>query len=196
MLVPGKGLFGLGASAKDAAIAADIAENTIEVITDAEAAGGYQPISEADMFDVEYWSLEQAKLGKAAEKPLARQAAVVTGGGSGIGAATAKALARAGAEIAVLDRDRAAASFVARDCGRTAIALECDVTKLDSVKSAFDQVAKAFGGVDIYVSNAARRLYKDFFETTNDDAVMQGTEFHECLLPVTPASSTNAAPVG
>src|SRR5207237_514269 len=82
VLVPGKGLFGLGASAKDAAIAADIAENTIEVITDSEAIGRYQPISEADMFDVEYWSLEQAKLGKAAAKPLARQVAVITGGGS------------------------------------------------------------------------------------------------------------------
>jgi hypothetical protein len=75
VLVPGKGLFGLGASAKDAAIAADIAENTIEVITDAEAIGTYRCISEADMFEVEYWSLEQAKLGKAAEKPLARQVA-------------------------------------------------------------------------------------------------------------------------
>ena len=154
ILVPGVGLFGLGASAKDAAIAADIAENTIEVITDAEAIGRYQPISEADMFDVEYWSLEQAKLGKAAEKPLARQVAVITGGGSGIGAATAKALARAGAEIAVLDRDRAAAQAVARDCGKTAVSIACDVTQHESVKAAFDQIAMAFGGVDIVVSNA------------------------------------------
>jgi rhamnulose-1-phosphate aldolase/alcohol dehydrogenase len=154
ILVPGIGLFGLGASAKDGAIAADIAENTVEVITDAEAVGRYQPISEADMFDVEYWSLEQAKLGKAAEKPLARQVAVITGGGSGIGAATAKAMARAGAEVAVLDRDHAAASAVARDCGKTAIAIACDVTKQESVKAAFDQVATTFGGVDIVVSNA------------------------------------------
>ncbi len=154
VLVPGKGLFGLGATAKDAAIAADIAENTIEVITDAEAIGTYQPIPEADMFDVEYWSLEQAKLGKAAEKPLARQVAVVTGGGSGIGAATARALARAGAEVAVFDRNRAAAAFVARDCGASAIAVDCDVTKPESVRLAFDIVVKAFGGVDIVVSNA------------------------------------------
>ena len=154
VLVPGKGLFGLGATAKDAAIAADIAENTIEVITDAEATGRYQPISGADMFDVEYWSLEQAKLGKAAEKPLARQVAVITGGGSGIGAATARAFARAGAEIAVLDRDRAAAIAVARDCGKSAIAIACDVTRPAEVKSAFDEAAKRFGGVDIVVSNA------------------------------------------
>ncbi|HEY3776637.1 MAG TPA: bifunctional aldolase/short-chain dehydrogenase [Rhizomicrobium sp.] len=154
VLVPGIGLFGLGANAKDAAIAADIAENTIAVITDAEAVGRYRPIPEADMFDVEYWSLEQAKLGKAAERPLARQIAVVTGGGSGIGAATARALARTGAEIAVLDRDHAAANAVARDCGKSALALRCDVTDPDKVRSAFDTVAGHFGGVDIVVSNA------------------------------------------
>ncbi len=152
ILVPGVGLFGLGASAKDAAIASDIAENTVEVITDAEAIGAYKPISEADMFDVEYWSLEQAKLGKGAEKALARQVAVVTGGGSGIGAATAKALARAGAEVAVLDRDLAAAQAVAKSI--KGLALACDVTNVDDVRAAFDAVAKKFGGVDIVVSNA------------------------------------------
>ena len=70
ILVPGIGLFGLGASAKDAGIAADIAENTVEVIGCAESISRYQPIPEEDQFDVEYWSLEQAKLGKAAEKVL------------------------------------------------------------------------------------------------------------------------------
>ncbi|HWE05549.1 MAG TPA: bifunctional aldolase/short-chain dehydrogenase, partial [Rhizomicrobium sp.] len=177
VLVPGKGLFGLGASAKDAAIAADIAENTIEVIADAEATGAYRPISEADMFDVEYWSLEQAKLGKAAEKPLARQVAVVTGGGSGIGAATASALARAGAEVAVLDRDRASASFVARDCGKTAIAVVCDVTSPESVKSAFDEVAKTFGGIDIAVSNAGA-AWQGTIGTVDDAALRESFELN------------------
>jgi rhamnulose-1-phosphate aldolase/alcohol dehydrogenase len=154
ILVPGKGMFGLGASAKDAAIAADIAENTVEVIADAEAIGRYQPIPEADQFDVEYWSLEQAKLGKSAEKVLARQVCVVTGGGSGIGAAVAKAMAAEGAEVAVLDRDRAAAIYVAKDIGKSALAIACDVTDPEQVRKAFDEVAKAFGGVDIVVSNA------------------------------------------
>src|SRR5581483_6381679 len=154
VLVPGLGLFGLGASYKDAAIAADIAENTIAVITDAEAIGRFQPIDDADMFDVEYWSLEQAKLGKAAEKPLARQVAVVTGGGSGIGAATAKAMAAAGAEVAVLDRDVTAALAVVKAIGGAALAVECDVTDAAAVTTAFDSVAEAFGGIDIVVSNA------------------------------------------
>jgi rhamnose utilization protein RhaD (predicted bifunctional aldolase and dehydrogenase)/NAD(P)-dependent dehydrogenase (short-subunit alcohol dehydrogenase family) len=154
ILVPGLGLFGLGASAKDAAIAADIAENTVEIITDAEQMSSYRPISEADQFDVEYWSLEQAKLGKAAEKRLARQVAVITGGGSGIGAATAKTMAREGAEVAVLDRDKDAALRVAKQIGGHALGLACDVTDAEDVGRAFDAVTEKFGGVDIVVSNA------------------------------------------
>jgi rhamnose utilization protein RhaD (predicted bifunctional aldolase and dehydrogenase)/NAD(P)-dependent dehydrogenase (short-subunit alcohol dehydrogenase family) len=154
VLVPGVGLFGVGASAKDAAIASDIAENTVESITDAEAIGTYRPIPEPDMFDCEYWSLEQAKLGKGAEKPLARQVVVVTGGGSGIGAACAKAFAKEGAEVAVLDLNPDAARAAAKACGGSALGLACDVTDPASVRSAFDAVAARFGGVDIVVSNA------------------------------------------
>jgi rhamnulose-1-phosphate aldolase/alcohol dehydrogenase len=154
VLVPGLGLFGLGASAKDANIAADIAENTIEVITNAERMSRYESIGEADMFDVEYWSLEQAKLGKGGEKPLARQVAVVTGGGSGIGAATAKAMAKQGAEIALLERDEEAADRVAAEIGGHADGIACDVTVEKSVRAAFDQIVEKFGGVDIVVSNA------------------------------------------
>lgn len=154
ILVPGIGLFGFGASAKDAAIAADIAENTVEVVTAAESMSRYQPIPEADQFDVEYWSLEQAKLGKAAEKQLARQVAVITGGGSGIGLATAKAMARQGAEVAVLDLDGEAAARAAKAVGGAAIGVACDVTKPADVQRAFDAVVQKFGGVDIVVSNA------------------------------------------
>jgi rhamnose utilization protein RhaD (predicted bifunctional aldolase and dehydrogenase)/NAD(P)-dependent dehydrogenase (short-subunit alcohol dehydrogenase family) len=154
ILVPGVGLFGVGASAKDAAIAADIAENTVAVIGDAEAIGEYKPISEFDMFEVEYWSLEQAKLGKSNEKSLARQVAVVTGGASGIGAATARAMAAQGAEVAILDRDLEAARAVAKKIGGKALAVECDVTAPPKVRAAFDRVVAAFGGVDIVVSNA------------------------------------------
>jgi rhamnulose-1-phosphate aldolase/alcohol dehydrogenase len=154
ILVPGVGMFGVGGSAKDAAIAADIAENAIAVITDAEAMGEYRSISDYDMFEVEYWSLEQAKLGKSNEKSLARQVAVITGGGSGIGAATAKAMAKEGAEVAILDRDLEAAKAAAKKVGGKALAVECDVTNPQSVRAAFDAVVSAFGGVDIVVSNA------------------------------------------
>jgi NAD(P)-dependent dehydrogenase (short-subunit alcohol dehydrogenase family) len=153
-LVPGLGLFGLGRSQRDAKIAADIAEATIDTITDAEAIGRFESVSEADMFDMEYWSLEQAKLGSVTEKPLTGQIAVITGAGGMIGAATAGAFAKAGAEVALLDLDEAAAQATAKAIGDSALGLRCDVTDPASVRAAFDMVVETFGGVDIAVSNA------------------------------------------
>ena len=152
ILVPGMGLFGLGANAKAAAVAADLAENNVDVINNAEAMSTYAVIPERDIFDLEYWSLEQAKLGKGAEKPLARKVVVVTGAGSGIGAATAKAFAAQGAEVCVLDLNGKAAAAVATDVG--GLAVQCDVTDPASVKTAFDWICETYGGVDITVSNA------------------------------------------
>jgi rhamnose utilization protein RhaD (predicted bifunctional aldolase and dehydrogenase)/NAD(P)-dependent dehydrogenase (short-subunit alcohol dehydrogenase family) len=153
-LVPGLGLFGLGRSKKDARIAADLAQCAIEVIADAEAIGRFESISEAEMFEMEYWSLEQAKLSAGAEKPLAGQIAVITGAGGTIGAATAKAFAAAGAEVALLDLDEGAARERAKNLGGGALAVKCDVTDAASVSAAFERVVEAFGGVDIVVSNA------------------------------------------
>ncbi len=154
ILVPGLGLFGLGSSAKDARIAADIALSTIETVTGAEAIGRFESVAEAELFDIEYWSLEQAKLGQAIEKPLAAQVAVVTGGAGTIGFATARALSRAGAELALLDIDSEAAEAGAKKLGGLALGLACDVIDPASVRLAFDRIAARFGGVDIVVSNA------------------------------------------
>ncbi len=118
VLVPGLGLFGLGRTKRDAVIAADIAEAWIEGVSDAEAIGRFESISEADMFDCEYWPLEQAKLGARKELPLAGQIAAVTGAAGAIGAATAKAFAAAGAEVALLDVNFAAAREAARRSAR------------------------------------------------------------------------------
>jgi rhamnose utilization protein RhaD (predicted bifunctional aldolase and dehydrogenase)/NAD(P)-dependent dehydrogenase (short-subunit alcohol dehydrogenase family) len=154
VLVPGLGLFGLGRSKRDAEIAADLAEAWVEGVSDAEAIGRFESISEADMFDCEYWPLEQAKLGARKELPLAGQIAAVTGAGGAIGSATAKAFAAAGAEVALLDVNFAAASEQAKALGPSALPVVCDVTSAASVRAAFDAVASAFGGVDIVVSNA------------------------------------------
>jgi NAD(P)-dependent dehydrogenase (short-subunit alcohol dehydrogenase family)/ribulose-5-phosphate 4-epimerase/fuculose-1-phosphate aldolase len=152
VLVPGIGAFCAGATAKDAKIAGDLIENAAATIADAEALGPFESVSEADLFDVEYWSLEQAKLGKAAEKRLQRHVALVTGGASGIGLASASAFAAEGCEIVILDRDGASAQAAARKFG--GLGLACDVTQPGDVRAAFDAAVARFGGVDIVVSNA------------------------------------------
>ncbi len=154
IIIPGMGAFGLGKTAAEAAIIGDILEAWAETVIDAESIGRYEPIGEDDSFDMEYWSLEQAKLGKASLKRFAGQIVAITGAGSGLGAATAKAFADEGAEVAILDLDLKAALGVATSLGKNALAVACDVTKPDSVASAFAAVVERFGGLDIVVSNA------------------------------------------
>lgn len=152
--IPGLGLVGIGKSAAEAATVADIAEAWAQTLLAAEAIGRFAPVGEADTFAMEYWSLEQAKLGKAAEKPLARQVVLVTGAAGAIGAATARAFAAAGADVAVLDLEQEAAAVVAAACGKRALAAACDVTDPAAVQAAIAAVAAHFGGLDIVVSNA------------------------------------------
>jgi NAD(P)-dependent dehydrogenase (short-subunit alcohol dehydrogenase family) len=152
--IPALGLVGVGRSAQEAAVTADIAEAWARTLLAAEAVGRFQPIGEDDTFDMEYWSLEQAKLGKASEKPLSRHVVLVTGGGGAIGAATALCFARQGAEVAVIDRDADAATAAAAVCGPHALAVACDLTVAEEVRAAIDQVVACFGGLDVLVSNA------------------------------------------
>jgi rhamnose utilization protein RhaD (predicted bifunctional aldolase and dehydrogenase)/NAD(P)-dependent dehydrogenase (short-subunit alcohol dehydrogenase family) len=154
ILVPGLGLFGLGRSKREAAIAADLAEASLEVVRGAEAIGRFEPVGEAELFAIEYWSLEQAKLKEGGEKPLAGEIAVVTGGAGTIGFATAGALKAAGAEVALFDRNASAVEEAAKRLGGFSLGIACDVTDAAQVASAFARVAIHFGGLDILVSNA------------------------------------------
>jgi rhamnose utilization protein RhaD (predicted bifunctional aldolase and dehydrogenase)/NAD(P)-dependent dehydrogenase (short-subunit alcohol dehydrogenase family) len=150
--VPGIGIFAAGPTSKQAKIAADVAEATIDVIGKAEGMGGFEPLPEADLFDMEYWSLEQAKLTKNQEKPLTRQVAIVTGAASGLGLAVAEAMRAEGAEVALLDIAELPLREVSRRLGGLAVA--CDLTDPEAVDAAVAKVAETYGGVDILVSNA------------------------------------------
>ncbi|MBT6829761.1 MAG: bifunctional aldolase/short-chain dehydrogenase [Rhodospirillaceae bacterium] len=152
-LLPGLGLFAFGRSMAEAKIVADIAEAQIDVVLGAEAVGRYQPAAESDIFAIESWSLEQAKLAKI-RAPLAGQVAVITGGAGAIGAATARTFAEAGAAIAVLDLDGGKAEQIASEFAAAGLGLACDVTDESSVQHAYQRVTETFGGVDILVSNA------------------------------------------
>lgn len=156
--IPGLGLVGIGKGAAEASVAADIGEAWAATVLRAEALGRFEPIGEADLFDMEYWSLEQAKLGRAAEKRLARRVVVITGAAGAIGAAIARAFAAEGAEVALLDVEGDAVARVAKAIGGAALARACDVTDPSAVRSAFNAVAARFGGVDVVVSNAGSAI--------------------------------------
>jgi rhamnose utilization protein RhaD (predicted bifunctional aldolase and dehydrogenase)/NAD(P)-dependent dehydrogenase (short-subunit alcohol dehydrogenase family) len=176
-LVPGLGMFGHGRTLKDARIAADVGEMMIEAARDAEAVGRFQPLDRSDLFPLEYWSLEQAKLAGAKPKPLTGQVALVTGGAGAIGAATAKAFAREGAHVVVADLDAAKAAEVAKSAGNQSIGVGCDVTDPASVRAAFDAAVAAFGGVDIVVSNAGA-AWEGAIATLDDGVLRKSFELN------------------
>jgi rhamnose utilization protein RhaD (predicted bifunctional aldolase and dehydrogenase)/NAD(P)-dependent dehydrogenase (short-subunit alcohol dehydrogenase family) len=153
-LVRGLGLFGHGRSLKEAKIAADVGEMLVEAVTGAEAVGSFHPLPLSDLFELEYWSLEQAKLASNKPKPLSGQVALVTGGAGAIGAAVAKLFAAQGAHMVVVDLDGDKAAATAKAAGNGAIGIAADVTDPKAVRAAFDRAVEVFGGVDIVVSNA------------------------------------------
>ncbi|WP_187969067.1 bifunctional aldolase/short-chain dehydrogenase [Aquibium microcysteis] len=153
-LVPGLGMFGHGRTLKDARIASDVGEMWIEAVSGAEAIGDFRPLAKSDLFELEYWSLEQAKLAGNKPKPLTGQVALITGGAGAIGAATAGLFAANGAHVVVVDLDAAKAAETAKAAGNASIGVGADVTKPDDVRAAFDQAVAIYGGVDIVVSNA------------------------------------------
>ncbi|UJW29126.1 bifunctional aldolase/short-chain dehydrogenase [Saccharothrix sp. AJ9571] len=175
VLVPGVGMFSFGADAQTARVAGEFYVNAINVMRGAESVSAYAPIPESEKFRIEYWSLEEAKLRRRpAPKPLAGRVALVTGGGSGIGKATARRLAAEGACVVVADRAFDAAQEVAAELGRdTAIAVRADVTDENEVAAAFAEGALAFGGIDLVVNNAGLSISKPLLETTAADWDLQ-----------------------
>ncbi|HHE08017.1 MAG TPA: SDR family oxidoreductase, partial [Chlorobaculum parvum] len=159
VLVPGLGLFGLGLSAADAKLTADIAEHSALAMLDAESIGCFESISERDVFEIEYWDMEQAKVRKNRNGgEFAGKVVMVTGGAGAIGRATAKAFKQKGAELVIMDLDPTALNKAAEELGAGTLAIPCDVTDASVVHSAFDTICRTYGGVDIIVSNVGVAL--------------------------------------
>jgi rhamnulose-1-phosphate aldolase/alcohol dehydrogenase len=172
VLVPGIGMFSFGADKQTARVAGEFYVNAINVMRGAEAISSYAPIPESEKFRIEYWQLEEAKLRRRpAPRPLAGRIALVTGGGSGIGRATAQRLAAEGACVVVADRDAESAASAAAGLGPAdvAVPVAADVTSEEDVAAAFAAAALAFGGVDLVVSNAGLSISKPLTETTIAD---------------------------
>ena len=152
VLDPRLGLCAIGRSAKDAAVVAEIYSHTIDIIARATALGGYRALPAKDIFDVEYWDLEQAKL-KKGDKPaaFAGEVALVTGAASGIGKACVDSLLARGAAVVGLDLNPAITTLYQRP---DFLGIQCDVGAEDQIKAALQRTADAFGGLDMLVLNA------------------------------------------
>ena len=151
VLVQNVGMFSVGKDLSSARIAGDLTETNAKVISSVEETSAYKFIPEKDLFDVEYWSLEQAKI-KRKKKLLEGNVVVVTGGTGTIGFETYKMFKNYGAEVVLLDYDLKRLNELRSKINDFCI--HCDVTNKKSVKNAFKKICEKFGGFDILVSNA------------------------------------------
>lgn len=146
------GMSTVGRSASDAAIVRDIYDHTIDVILRAEALGGYRALSARDLFDMEYWDLEQAKLRKGGKPlPFTGEIALVTGAASGIGKACVDALLARGAAVIALDINPAVVSLHRKTAFK---GIQCDVSDESELISAIENGVRCFGGLDMLILNA------------------------------------------
>ncbi len=184
ILFEGLGALTVGKTRVDADIAGDIYEHTARVIDEASAISEYQPVPVLDLFDVEYWSLEQAKLAKSAGSgdagPLDRRVALVTGAAAGIGLAVSRALLAAGAHVVLADRNAAALEKIAAELalrypGRVVHAV-CDVTSFVEARKAAAMASDRFGGLDVVVSNAGTAPSGALHTTSGDGALRESLE--------------------
>ena len=172
VLVPGIGMFSFGKDKQTARVAGEFYTNAINVMRGAEALSAYAPVPEPEKFRIEYWELEEQKVRRLPPpKPLATRIALVTGAGSGIGAATARRLAAEGACVVCADLNGESASEVAKGIGGPDVAavVQCDVSSQDAVASTLEATVLAFGGVDLVVNNAGMSISKSLLETTLED---------------------------
>lgn len=146
------GLVTVGKSAKDAQIVADIYEHTMEIIQRSQLLGGYQALPASDIFAVEYWELEQAKIKKSGSAPaFMGEIALVTGAASGIGKACVDSLLKRGAAVVGLDINPAIEKLYDRP---DFVGVTCDVSDENAIAKALDRAVQSFGGLDILILNA------------------------------------------
>ena len=146
------GLGTVGRTARDAQIVQDIYLHTMTIIQRATLLGGYQALPAKDIFDVEYWDLEQAKLRKAGTPPMfSGEVVLITGAASGIGKACVDAFLQRGAAVVGIDRNPAITTV---NTHPAYLGLVCDVTDVAAMEKALEQAVRRFGGLDMLVLNA------------------------------------------
>ncbi len=186
-LWPRRGALAFGTTPEECGIISDISRHTMQAIARAEAMGGWQALPQQDIFELEYWELEQAKLNRSGIAPEFRgKVALVTGAASGIGAACVESLLARGAVVAALDIN---AGIACRFPAASVLGIVCDMNDRNAIANAVSATIRRFGGLDMVISNAGVFPASQRIENMDDDTWQQSMALnlhsHQHLMQAT-----------
>ena len=146
------GLCAVGKNMSEISIISDLYEHTMQCILKAENLGGWQALPASDIFDLEYWDLEQEKLKKSGNAPeFQGEVVLITGAASGIGKACVESFLARGCAVVGIDLD---ISIESTSSSVNYLGLVCDVTDENALKDMLESSVRYFGGIDMLVLNA------------------------------------------
>ncbi len=166
ILIPGLGMIAWGKDKSESRVTAEFYKCAVEVMRGAEAVDKYTALPTQEVFDIEYWLLEEAKLQRMpAEKEMARKVVVVIGAGSGIGRELAGRVLKEGAHVVCVDLDQKSADTTASELGRRvgpgigvagsgvsgcgyAVGYGASITGRAAVRRMIDYAVLCYGGID------------------------------------------------
>ncbi len=174
ILIQNIGMFSVGRNLNEALVNGDVSEQSIKTIISIEEQSKFESISRKDIFDVEYWSLEQAKLNKI-KKPLSGNVVIITGGAGTIGASTAKKFRENGAEVVLIDKDKKKLKNIAEN--KLYDFYSCDVSNRSDFKKVIDDITATYGGINIVISNAGS-AYQSPIADISDSEIKKSFEIN------------------
>lgn len=177
IVLPSFGYLSLGRNYKEAKVSKDIFYSMIESLQDAHKIGSFKSISEKEIFKMEYWPLERAKLNSQTRNILTGNIVIVTGGAGTIGSAIAKKFLSAEANVVILDNNLSFKNNSFKEIYEKCLSIKCDLTNAKSIKSAIAQILTKYGGIDILISNAGR-AYQGKIYDVNEDIIRKSYEIN------------------
>ena len=185
IIVPNLGYFSIGLTQKEEKISNDIFISMKESIIDSNYVSNFKSINQKEIFKMEYWPLERAKLNSKKRKKFEGNIAIITGGAGKIGSAIAKKFLTENIEVVLFDKNfKALNNEIKNKC----TCIKCDLSKKEEVSKSINKVVSQFGGIDILISNSGSAFQgqmKDLDENILQNSMANNFYSHHYIIQKT-----------
>ena len=177
IIIAGKGFFSIGRNIKEEKISKDIFNSMKQTIIDSSSLGNFKSINNKEIFKMEYWPLERAKLNTKTRNLLEGNIALITGGMGTIGLATAKKFLQEGLAVILLDKFFNGKGEIHKNILDKCLCIKCDLTSNIQIDRAINEVIYQLGGIDILISNAGN-VFQGSMENVTDRIIKDSMDIN------------------